>query len=154
MVSIEPLWVLPDIKSALAWCKARNKKGICCTLDVLGEDIKTEKQVEYSVESILNCARVLDQSGLDAGLAIKPSSLGAITDRKMAKRNIFQIFKETNDLNVNLEIDMEGTPLVDYTIELARALANKGYYVTLALQAYLHRTEKDIKTALASIGNI
>ncbi len=141
-------WALPDLNSALCWCKDRNRQDICCILDVLGEDVKTESQVKLSEESILNCAAKLDQNQLDAAIAIKPTSLGVIIDKNLAKHYIFKIYKGTEDLNINLELDMEGTPLVEYTIETAIALADQGYYVTLALQAYLDRTTKDIKRVI------
>jgi proline dehydrogenase len=141
-------WVLPDLNSALSWCKDRNNQGICCTLDVLGEDINTESEIEYSVESILNCARTLDNQNLDAAIAIKLTGLGALTDKKLAKRNISKLFNETSELRTNLELDMEGKPLVEFTIEIAFALVESGFPVTLALQAYLDRTPQDIKNAI------
>ena len=51
-------------------------------------------------------------------------------------------------MNVNIEIDMEGTPLVEYTINTALECANMGYHVSLALQAYLNRTMDDIKKVI------
>jgi len=141
-------WVLPDLNSALTWCKTRNDQGICCTLDVLGEDVKTEEQISQSIASILDCARILEENQLDAAIAIKPTSLGAIIDKTLARENIFKIYSETEEYNINLELDMEGTPLVEFTRETAKALAAEGYYVTLALQAYLDRTPDDIKTVL------
>jgi proline dehydrogenase len=147
-------WVLPNLNSAQTWCKHRNGQGICCTLDVLGEDIKTNDEIEYSVESILNCARTMDNQNLDAALAIKPTSLGALTDRKLAKRNIFKLFNETSELITNLELDMEGTPLVEFTIDTAFTLVDTSFPVTLALQAYLDRTPRDIKNAIDKDINI
>lgn len=144
----ETRWALPDLNSALEWCKKRNDQGICCTIDILGEDISSEKRVEQTVESMFHCAQVLDKMDLDAAIAVKLTNLGVTINKTLAKKHLLRIFKETTDLNPNIEIDMEGTPLVDFTIETALECAEKNYHVTLALQAYLDRTIDDIKTVI------
>jgi hypothetical protein len=35
-------WALPDWPSALAWCRGRNREGIRCIIDILGENAKDE----------------------------------------------------------------------------------------------------------------
>ena len=141
-------WALPDLNSALKWCKDRNAQGICCTLDVLGEDISSEKHAEQTTETILYCSQVLNELDLDAAVSVKLSNLGVTNNKNSAKKHLLRILKETIDLNPNIEIDMEGTPLIDFTLQVALECAKENYYVTLALQAYLDRTIEDIETAL------
>ncbi len=148
MLDVTDRWVLPDLRSALNWCEKRNAQGIGCTLDILGEYVKTPQAVEKTTRAILICAHALEKNGLDAGLAVKLTSLGALFDSALSRKNLFHIFQETEELNVNIELDMEGTPLVDHTIDTALECSDKGYHVTLALQAYLDRTPSDIKRVL------
>jgi proline dehydrogenase len=115
---------------------------------MLGEDITSEKRVEQTVESILHCAQVLDEMDLDAAIAVKLTNLGVAINKNLAKKHLLRIFNETTDLNTNIEIDIEGTPLIDFTLKIALECAEKGYHVTLALQAYLNRTIEDIKIAI------
>jgi proline dehydrogenase len=44
-----------------------------------------------------------------------------------------------------VEIDMEGTQMVDFTLNSALLMKQKGYPVILALQSYQNRTGSDIK---------
>lgn len=148
MIEDKTRWTLANLHNALKLCRLRKKQGICCTFDVLGEDIKTENDTEIIIQIILDCAHTLENQNLDASIAIKPTSLGATLNKDLERNNILKLFQETEKLKVNLEIDMEGTPLVQYTIDTAMACAERGYYVTLALQVYLDRTPDDIKDML------
>jgi proline dehydrogenase len=141
-------WSLPDQETALDWCRKRNKHGICCTLDILGEDVRSPKAAGIAIDAIISCAQEISKQDLDATLAVKLTSLGALFDKELVKKNIQQIYHETERLGVNIELDMEGTPLVEYTLQTALDLAERGYYVTLALQAYLDRTIDYIKTVI------
>jgi proline dehydrogenase len=115
---------------------------------VLGENVKSEKQALLASETYLTTAQELYAGGLDGGIAIKLSNLGANFDKSLAREDLLNIYKKTESLNVNLELDMEGMPMVDYTIESAIECSKKGYHVTMALQAYLDRSKDDLKTAL------
>ncbi len=148
MVSHDERWVLADIEHALAWCLNQNSQDLCCTLAPLGEDIKTEQGVLNSIESYLTCAHELQNRDLDGAVGVKLTSLGALFNKKFAQENLLKIFKATEQLNVNIEFDIEGASLVDFTIETALQFSDLGYHVTLALQAYLNRTPIDIKRAL------
>jgi proline dehydrogenase len=148
MESEETRWVLPNLNSALKWCKVRNEHGLCCTLDILGENITSQKQAEQTKELIIDCAQVLDEMGLDAAIAVKLTNLGVMFNKNLAKKHLLEVFKETIDLNPNIELDMEGKPLVDFTMKTALECAENGYFVTLALQVYLDRTPDDIRNAI------
>ncbi|WP_455393300.1 proline dehydrogenase family protein [[Eubacterium] cellulosolvens] len=141
-------WVLPNLIAALDWCKHRNQQSICCTLDVLGENVSNSKQAQKAFESYTLCTEELDEHALDAAVAVKLSSLGAKFDKKLAREHLLNLYQATEEKNVNVELDMEGIPMVEYTLETAAECADDGYHVTLALQAYLDRTKNDIKTVL------
>jgi len=141
-------WVLPNLSSALKWCKTRNSQGLGCTLDILGENVRTEKDANIAINVYLRCAEELQADNLDGAIAMKLSNLGAGFDRALGRKNLLKIFKETEQYNINLELDMEGKPMVEYTIQTAQELADMGYHVTLALQVYLNRTEDDLKNVL------
>jgi len=119
-----------------------------CTLDVLGENVRAEKDATTAIDIYLDCAKELHNQNLDGGVAVKLSSLGSSFDKILGRKNLLQIFKGTEQYNINLELDMEGKPMVEYTIQTAQELVDMGYHVTVALQAYLNRTVDDLKNAL------
>lgn len=141
-------WSLPDITAAIAWCSERNKEGIRCVLHVLGEHAAEAGQTSRAVEDCLDCIRMIDQHSLSASLSLKLSDLGATFDPDLCRRNAAFLIAEGAARGVPIEIDMEGRPLVERTVEVAVASAKRGTPPTLTLQAYLERTPHDLMTAL------
>jgi proline dehydrogenase len=128
--------------------RERNSQGIRCTLDVLGEHADTEEAAHNIVEGYNECARSIGNMNLKASLAIKPSALGAVFDRKLCTGNILEVINSAHECGVQCEIDMEGTPLVDYTLDIAGRCSREGFPIILALQAYLKRTPDDVSRVI------
>jgi proline dehydrogenase len=119
-------WALPDLASALRWCRKRNAEGIRCTLDVLGENARDEVQAARSVEAYLSCARAIEEKGLDASISVKLTDLGALFDRQLCQENLRILAKQAKRCGVGFEIDVEGRPLVEFTVKAALDSAAEG----------------------------
>jgi proline dehydrogenase len=142
-------WALPDWDSAVNWCRKRNSQGIRCTIDLLGENKKTEEDTKQYQKEYTQCINRIRKENLKASLAVKLSALGANVDYALCERNLHDILKEAQKNQVMVEIDIEGTPLVDFTIDTAIKLTKERFPVILALQAYLERTSEDLKRVLS-----
>jgi len=141
-------WALPDRSAAFERCAKRNSEDIRCVLDVMGEDIDGPAKAEATVNDYQVVIDEIDRRHLDVSVSVKPSALGATCDRALARDNLLRICGKAASLGIGFEIDMEGVPLVDHTIDGAVACAEVGAPVMLALQAYLDRTEKDLERVL------
>jgi proline dehydrogenase len=150
MAELESRWALPDLPSAIKWCATRNKQNIRCTIDVLGEYARKERQVAALVEAYVAAANAIADHGLNASLTIKLSALGALYDRSVCSKNVQRIAQQVESSAIDLEIDMEGQGLVTYALEVATKCAKKDHQLTIALQAYLDRTGDDLKRTIAS----
>ncbi len=144
----EDRWVLSDWKDTVKLCKFRNNQHIRCTLDILGESTKSEEDVKHIVKEYKTCLSEIKKENLKASLAVKLSALGANVNQDLCKANFLTILKEAQKNHVIIEIDMEGTPLVEFTLKTALDAKEKGNPIILALQAYLERTENDLKKCL------
>jgi len=138
-------WALPDWQSALMWCRYRNKEGIRCIIDVLGENARDESQAALAVRSYTSVAKSIRDQGLKASITIKLTSLGASFDMGLCLENVIDVLRAASDSQVCLEIDMEGTPMVECTLEAALACAEVRPPVVLAVQSYLDRTHSDLE---------
>jgi len=147
MTGAEDRWALPDQESALEWCRKRNAEGIRCILDVLGENARDEVQAARSVEAYVSCARAVEDEGLDASISVKLTDLGALFDEKVCRKNVRTLAKEAASRGVGFEIDIEGRPLVDFTVKIAIDCAADWPH-TLALAANFDRTPEDLKALL------
>jgi proline dehydrogenase len=137
-------WTLPDISAAVTWCRKRNSQGIRCTLAVLGEHAPSKQAAFRWVKENIDCIRAIEAHQLDASLSLKLTAVGAVFDQQVCRDNAITIFQEANVRHTGFELDMEGKGLIDITIDMGIACIRTGYPVTLALQAYMDRTGKDL----------
>jgi proline dehydrogenase len=147
MTGSDDRWALPDLASALRWCWKRNAEGIRCNLDVLGENARDEEQAAKSVEAYTSCARAVEENGLCASISVKLTDLGALFDRKLCQENLRTLARDAASRSVGFEIDMEGRPLVDFTLKAALDCAAEGS-LTLAVAANFDRTPEDLRALL------
>ena len=143
-------WVLPGWPDAVQWCRARNDQGIRVTIDILGESSRNEKQILDSVKEYNEIVRTIAAERLDAAVTIKVTSLGYLLDRQGCLANVLEIGRTANDAKVRFEIDMEGRSMIDFSLMAARRCAENGLKLTIALQAYLKRTGKDLEAMIES----
>ena len=141
-------WALLDWHGALLWTKARNARGIKCALDILGEHVKDEDEMLRSKAAYLALIRSISSEKLFASATIKPSSLGHSWDKYECLQSILELADAATKHKVGFEIDMEGRSMVGFTLDAAKACANTGFHITVALQAYLDRTPSDMDSML------
>jgi proline dehydrogenase len=144
----ERQWTLPDWDSTIRWCKKRASQSIRCTIDVLGENSKDEEEAGRFIKEYKSVIRSIADMQLRASPSIKPTALGANFDKEQCLDSILELYTEASLNKVRLEMDMEGTPLVDFTLNSAFRIISDAYPVTLALQAYLNRSTDDLYSLL------
>jgi len=150
-VSVEELenrWALPDWHSGLLWCKARNSQGIKTVLDILGEDTSSKDDGYKSTEAYLDLLDSIATERLYASISVKVSALGYTHNKEICLENLLRIAKDAAARKVGFDVDMEGRSLVDFTLSCAESCREKAFPVTIALQAYLDRTPKDLERML------
>ena len=140
----ENRWALADIAAALDWVETRRVQRISVALDALGEYAQNASQASESMKSYLQCIEEISARKIDAAVAVKLSALGLNLSVGLAEENLGLILDESVRTGIVVEIDIEGTPTVAATIELAKKAALTHKNLVLALQAYLNRTEIDI----------
>ncbi|MCX7880536.1 MAG: proline dehydrogenase family protein [Ignavibacteria bacterium] len=116
------------------------------TIDVLGEFVTTR---EMALKEAEMCSKVLDaiwEHRLDSYLSVKPTSLGIGIDFEFGYSNIRKLVEKANNLGLFVRLDMENSPYTDSTFEVFRKLRSEGFQnVGIVVQAYLYRSESDIK---------
>ncbi|MCE5296022.1 MAG: proline dehydrogenase family protein [Euryarchaeota archaeon] len=137
-------WAVPDIDAAVAEAKIRNGQGIKVVLDLLGENIRSPDASEIASRNYVDLIGVIQDEGLNSSISVKLSSFGYINDLDKAFDSVIRVSDAAKASNVGFELDMEWTPMVDHTIEIAERCSKAGHKVTIAIQAYLNRSADDI----------
>ena len=129
--------------------KDLNARGIMATMDVLGESVNTR---EEALDMRAQCEQVLhaiNEHKLDANLSIKPTQLGLSMDVAFFEENIRVLLDIARGYDNFIRLDMEDHPFTDSTLEMYMTLRRDyGKHVGVVLQAYLRRTEQDLRTLI------
>jgi proline dehydrogenase len=106
-------------------------------------------EAEKVTEHYLDVLDKVKAAGLDAQISVKPTQLGLDLDAVQCQRNLDRICEKAERLgNVPMWIDMENSPYVDPTLQLYRKSKERYNGVGIAIQAYLHRSLKDIESLI------
>jgi len=133
------------LEAALAASAELNRAGRQVSLNHLGENVKTRKEAEDVKRSYIAETRALHSAGIDGNISIKLTQLGLDLNKVLCEQLTMEIAAAAKELGRAIEIDMEGTPYTDATLDIFEAVRRKYDDVCLAIQAYLHRSEKDIE---------
>lgn len=134
---------------------ALNMSGMMATMDLLGEDIATVAETHQVRDNILPILRAIDQQRLNSNVSVKPTQLGLNLDPELCYKNVRAILDQARDLGNFVRIDMEDARTTDATLALYRRLRADGYTNTgVVIQAYLHRSESDVRSLVKEGANI
>ncbi|MBI5326667.1 MAG: proline dehydrogenase family protein [Ignavibacteriae bacterium] len=123
--------------------------GAMTTVDVLGEFVTTKERAFHEKAESLKVLEAIKANNLSTYLSVKPTSLGLGIDENFGFDNISYIIKKAAETDIFVRLDMENSPYTTKTLNLFKKLRAEGLNnVGVVIQAYLHRSENDIKELL------
>jgi len=133
------------LEEALAASEELSSQGRRVSLNHLGENVSTEAAAREVCASYIRMVKELHEKNLAGNISIKLTQLGLDLGRDLCESLAREIASRAAALGRTIEMDMEGSAYTDVSLEIfenvQRELGNCG----LAVQAYLHRTEKDLQ---------
>lgn len=129
----------------------RKHANIRASLFYLGEYLRSPELIAETLACKQEIIGLLGDAGLDVFVSVDPTQIGFGLDHDQARRNAAKlaeaIASAADDLpGVHcLMLDMEDASVVDATIDLHGILDAAELPAGLTLQAYLHRTEDDLR---------
>ena len=135
-----------ELADACRVVRSLNAKGKLATLDVLGEEVRTEVEAAEIVRSYLAALDEIDRQGLRSGVSVKPTALGLDLDRELCRSNFETIVRAAAERSRFVRIDMEDSSTTSGTLAVYRELRDRGLdNVGIVLQARLRRTLDDAR---------
>ncbi|MES1247997.1 MAG: proline dehydrogenase family protein [Actinomycetota bacterium] len=129
------------LTDAIAVVERLNAEGKLATIDVLGEEIRSEDAARAIARAYTDVFEAIEDDGLGANVSIKPTALGLDLSYDLCKENVESIVAQGKFVR----IDMEDSSTTDETLRLYRELREAGHdNVGVVLQARLRRTLDDI----------
>ena len=137
---------------AIPKVKKLNEKGINVTLDLLGEYVKDRETADKTVETYIELIKSISSADINSSISIKLTMIGLSIDKEYCKKNLFRLLDLAKEKDFFVRIDMEGSDVTQQTIDIFKEAFKKyGNHVGIVLQAYLHRTKRDVEE-LAELG--
>lgn len=132
-----------------------NQKTMMATMDLLGEDVNSEEETEAVRKGIFATLGAIKEYRLNSNVSIKSTQLGLKIDPDLAYRNIRAVLEEAKRLGNFVRIDMEDATTTEETLKLYRRLRADGFQNTgVVIQAYMRRSEADVRTLVKEKANI
>jgi len=120
-------------------------RRICSTIDLLGEEIEEDEEVQYTVGVY---EKLIEKLGAQefATLSLKPTQLGSHRGTKHCQHIIEGIVEKAEAHDIKITLDMEDHTLTDLTLDIFRAINPRHPTFGTVLQSRLFRTDEDIKS--------
>lgn len=144
------------LDEAVSAVKSLQEKGICTTLDHLGENVTTPDNAREAAGEIIQIINRLKQDQICSGISIKLSQIGLVVDPSLCEENLISIMEEARSAGIFVRIDMEDSSLTQATLDLFRKVRDGGFAedVGIVIQASLFRSEGDVQDLLAKKSKI
>ena len=143
------------VEDALRAVEALAAKGIAATLDHLGENTTTRDEAAQATAAILELLDRIDQSSARANVSIKLSQIGLGLDPALGRDNLARIVQHARDRHNFVRIDMEDSSLTERTLDAYAEMRRRGFdNLGVVIQAYLFRSEQDIRIVTRSGGRV
>jgi proline dehydrogenase len=129
--------------------KQLNSKGINATLDHLGEHTDSPEQARKATTDIILAFNAIEEAGIQSNISIKLTQIGLGISTDLCLENLGLILDKAKVYNSFVRIDMEDSPVTQRTLDILQTLRQRGYdNVGVVIQAYLYRSEDDIRKLL------
>jgi proline dehydrogenase len=131
--------------------KELNLKGINATLDQLGEHTTNVEEANRAADGIIAILDDINKAGIRSNVSIKLTQIGMGMDDDVCRANLMRILDRAKQYGNFIRIDIEDTPYTDKTIGIFNEMLSKEFSIKtvgMAVQSYLYRAEKDVRTLL------
>lgn len=142
------------LDEAIAVVQALNRSGIQATLDHLGENVASQQDARRAAEEYQQLVQRIAQAALQSSISVKPTHLGLDFGEDFCYGQLRAIVHAAQQFDLTVEVDMEGSAYTQSTLNMVHQLLNEYRNVRVALQAYLYRTEEDLKQLIIRGGSV
>lgn len=138
------------IEEGIAVCRRLSGQKILATLDHLGENVSTAAEAAASRDAYLTALDALAAAGLDSTVSVKLTQFGMDLGYGLCRENVRAVVARASERGTRVEIDMESSDYTDRTLAIVHAMHAEFGNVRAVIQAYLYRSEADIRALNAA----
>ncbi len=137
------------IASAIGAVRGLNALGMTATLDFLGEDVLEREAAVKTRDAYVSMLGAIADAGVRTNVSVKLTAMGLLLGADFALDNLCTVLERARaNADPFVRIDMEGSAVVQQTLDLFEAAFARYDNVGPVLQAYLRRTPRDVERAI------
>jgi proline dehydrogenase len=140
-----------DLAPAIEAARNCNRAGMTASLDHLGENVITREDAEQARAAYIAALDEIAAQNIDSNVSLKLTHLGLDLGEEFCAGQLRIVTARAAELRNFVRVDMEGSAYTDRTIRIVKELRAETDAVGTVIQAYLYRSEQDIRDLL-SIG--
>ena len=134
------------VDSVIGATRAANAEGLKVTANYLGEFVKDRETAAGAANTYLEVLERIRTEELDANVSLKFTQMGQNIDQGFLRENLGRVLTEAAEAETFIRFDMESSNLTQRTLDAFEDLWAEGWReIGVVLQAYLHRTEEDVR---------
>ncbi len=139
------------VEDALAVLARLEADGLHSAVTYLGENVTTTKAARAAADTYCTLLDEIHRRRLRTTPSLKLTHLGLDLGEEIALENVEHVLDRA--AGTWIWFDMEGSAYTDRTLAFYRRVRRRWANVACVVQAYLHRTEADVKTLIAAPGH-
>lgn len=137
-----------NLEEALATRKRLHLQGLQTSLEFMGENVTTVADAKEATHEFLKVIKALQAENKSDRISLDLSHLGLFLDHELGMENFRILAKASENTSIELFISGEGLDRTDEVLDAYFQFSREFSHVNITLQAYLHRTSKDLERVL------
>ncbi len=140
-----------ELGPAIEAARACNKAGMTVSLDHLGENVVTREDAQRARASYTEALNGIAAADVDSNVSLKLTHFGLDLGEEFCVEQVRIVTRRAEELGNFVRVDMEGSAYTERTLRIVKQARAETPSVGTVIQAYLYRSEEDIRDLL-SIG--
>lgn len=137
------------LDDAVRVVREANRNGIRASLDLLGEHTRSRIDAENATRQVIEIIDRIKAEALDCNVSVKLTQLGLGLDDEFCAENVRRIVQRARERQSFVRIDMEDSVYTQRTLDIVTAVHGDFDCVGAVIQAYLYRSEEDVRMLLS-----
>lgn len=137
-----------NLEETVLTVKKINANGFPVSVEFMGESVTSISEANEATQEFLKIIDTIKKEKLESIVSLDLSHIGLAIDTRLAFENLKSLGEATNDSGIEIILSAEGTERTEKIIETFCKISPDYSNIGITLQAYLHRTPKDLEHIL------
>ena len=137
-----------ELAPAIEAARNCNREGMTASLDHLGENVVNRADAERARAMYTEALERISTENIESNVSLKLTHLGLDLGGEFCAEQLRIVTRRAAELHNFVRVDMEGSAYTDRTLQIVKQARAETDAVGTVIQAYLYRSERDIRDLL------